>query len=140
LKAKIIIVFIVLATATAFVQKQEGKALYTFCGKSGECTMTFDDWKNCSKELIPISKSFKINSFKIQIKSLSLWENSLGKKDTVCDTIYNVGAVFSDDNIRRIENSVRAKRLVGKLKIIAVDVLSENKKWMAPDMSIKINE
>jgi hypothetical protein len=91
MKIKTIALLIVLiVTINAFAQKQNNKPLYTLCGKSGDCTMTLDEFKKCKKELTPIDKNLKISSFKVTIKMVNTVT-----KDSVFEEISDKGNTFS---------------------------------------------
>ncbi len=111
MKTKSIILFVAIAlTINAFSQKQNEKFLYTFCGKSGDCTMTLDEFKKC-KELTTITNSIKINSFHIVI----------GKEGTYAD-YFNTGSVYSSQTVTAIEKAINEKKINAGSKILIDEV------------------
>ncbi len=106
-----------------FSQTQNSKPLFTFCGKSGVCTMTLDEFTKCSKEITPSDKNMKINSFHV-----SEMEYTKGGKDSVFTDWENKGNTFSKNTIDEIEKLIRNKKPIAKLFIENVDITQGDSK------------
>ena len=144
------VLLIILVSATiGFAQKTDkAKAVYSFNGKTGEeVTMTWDEFSKSKKELTPIDKSVKIESFSISLlhigKGMSKEDGATGssvqaKNDSIFIQEDNVGNKFSDASLKVIE-SVRAdKRPVTKILVEKVMVTQNGKQTKVPGMIIKL--
>ncbi|OFY87370.1 MAG: hypothetical protein A3F72_03990 [Bacteroidetes bacterium RIFCSPLOWO2_12_FULL_35_15] len=135
MRTKIIFSFVVLiSTINIFAQKQNDKPVYTFCGKSGDSYITFDELKNCKKELTPIDKNLKIISFDISVPVVPLKE-----KEYLFIYKSTVGNIFSETTTDLLEQFIAKKRLPhNRILIENVQVSQGDKIWKAAGMSIKL--
>lgn len=69
-----IIFLIFFSNLTAFAQTT--KPEYSFGGKTGNCTMTWDEFLTCKKELKILDKEIMINSFLVTVSKVQ-------KKDSI---------------------------------------------------------
>src|SRR5205809_1078644 len=117
MRTKIIILIVALAsTMNAFSQKVASKPMFTLCGKSGDCTMTWDEFKKCQKELMPIDKNLKIVSFTVSVLTIPL-----SGKDTVYVDYGNTGNALSKETKDALEKLISEKR-VARNKILIEEV------------------
>jgi hypothetical protein len=131
MKQATIILLFLLAATPCFSQKE--KALYSFCGKSGNSTMTWDEFKSCRKELVTNDKGISINSFILTIQKAE-------KKDTIQIEYPSKGNAFSKQAIESIEKLHKDKKLGNKILIDAVQVVQSGKEARkVAGMTIYIN-
>lgn len=102
-----------LITANAFAQKAP---VFSLCGKTGDCSMTWDEFLKCKKELITNDKKLSIGSFIVTIQKGS-------KKDTVFVQYPCKGYVFSKSCVEAIEELHKDKKMGGKVLIEGVEIL-----------------
>ncbi|MDF2438865.1 MAG: hypothetical protein K0Q95_3241 [Bacteroidota bacterium] len=105
-------------TITAFSQKE--KPLYSFGGKMGNCTMTWDEFMSCKKELTAIDKTVSVNSYILTIQKAE-------KKDTVQIEYPSRGNAFSKQAIESIEKLHKDKKMGNKVVIDAVQIVQSGK-------------
>ena len=99
---------------------QNTKPAFSFCGKSVECTMTWDEFMACKKELTPIDKNTSISSFVLTIRKAE-------KKDFIFLEFPSKGNAFSKASIEMIEKLHKEKKLGEKLEIDAVELVQSGK-------------
>jgi len=125
MKTKVIILFVaVVSTINAFSQKQNDKSLYTFCGKSGDCIMTLDEFEKSKKQLTPIDESLKIISFTMVVGV----EGSYAEYSST-------GSLFSSQANDAIEKFVKAGN---KILIEQVQISQSDKIIKVPGMVITL--
>ena len=129
----ILFLIAVVTTLNVFSQNQNTKTLYTFGGKSGNCTMTWDEFKKCKKELTPIDKSLKINSFNISILVVS----PDGKDSTYTD-FSNTGNAFSSQANETFDILISGKHVSNKILIEEVQIAEGDKIIKVPGMVITL--
>ncbi len=132
---KILILLIAgLTSLTAFSQKEAAGPTFTFCGKSGNSTMTFDEFKKCKKDIVPVEKNVKIVSFII-----SMLVVPLEGKDSVFVDFQNIGGAFSEANTEAVDKLIKEKRIVGgKILIEEVKVSQDGTEKKVNGMIIKL--
>lgn len=119
MKKIISVLFVVLiSTLTSFAQKE--KALFSLCGKSGNCSMSWDEFSKCKKELIPTEKGITINSFLLIVMKAE-------KRDTISIEYPSRGNAFSKSSLEAIEKMHKDKKMGNKVRIEAVEVLQSGK-------------
>ena len=136
MKTKILVMLVTLfaATTSAFSQKQPDKALYTLCSKSGDCTMTWDEFKRCNKELTPNDKNLKIVSFTVSVLVVPLTG-----KDSVYVDYGNTGNAFSKETNDALDKLINEKRIVrNKILIEEVKASKDGKEMKITGMVIKL--
>ncbi len=111
------IVFVVVISGyTSFAQAPA----FSFCGKSGDCSMTWDEFTACKKELITTDKNVSISSFVLTIKKAQ-------KKDFVFVEYPANGNTLSKASVEMIEKLHKDKKLGDKLEIGTVEVVQSGK-------------
>jgi hypothetical protein len=113
---KVIVVLVVLASSV-FAQKE--KPLYSFCGKTGNSSMTWDEFMKCKKELLT-EKGVSIGSYVLTIQKAE-------KKDTVQIEYVSKGNAFSKQAIESIEKLHKDKKMGNKILIEGVEILESGK-------------
>jgi len=122
---------LMLFTAAGFAQKE--KPLYSFGGKTGNCSMTWDEFLSCKKELAPTDKGITVNSFILTIQKAE-------KKDTIQIEYPSRGNAFSKQAIESIEELHKKKKMGSKVLIEAVQVVQSGKEARkVPGMVITLN-
>lgn len=120
-----------LLATVSFAQK--GTPLYSLCGKSGNCAMSWDEFMSCRKVLAPVDKSIQIGTFMVTIQQAS-------KKDTLSIEFPSKGGVFSKSSLETIEKLHKQKKMGGKVVIDAVQILQSGKDARkGPSMTIYLN-
>jgi hypothetical protein len=112
-----VILIILISTQISSAQKE--KALYSFCGQSGNCIMTWDEFMKCKKELVP-EKGVSIGSYVLTIQKAE-------KKDTVQIEYISKGNAFSKQAAESIEKLHKDKKMGNKVLIEGVEVLQSGK-------------
>jgi hypothetical protein len=121
----------VFSMLSGFAQKE--KALYSMCGKTGNCSMTWDEFISCKKELITNDKSVSINSFILTIQKAE-------KRDTIQIEYPSKGNAFSKQALESIEKLHKDKKMGNKVLIEAVQVVQSGKEARkVPGMVIILN-
>ena len=114
---KIIVLLIVgLSSLSAFSQKEAVKPVFTFAGKSGDCTMTWEEFKTSKKELLPIEKNVAIISFNVTVQV-----TALDGKEAVYVDYPNQGNTFSKETSDAMDKLIAEKRIAGN-KILIEEV------------------
>lgn len=130
LRVKVIVVLLVLASSV-FAQKE--KALYSFCGKTGNATMSWDEFMKCKKELVP-EKGISIGSYVLTIQKAE-------KKDTVQIEYISKGSAFSKQANESIEKLYKDKKMGNKILIEGVEILESGKAARkVPGMTIMLTQ
>jgi hypothetical protein len=102
----------------AFSQKE--KPLYSFGGKTGNCSMTWDEFLACKKELVPTDKGITVNAFILTIQKAE-------KKDTIQIEYPSKGNAFSKQAIESIDELHKKKKMGNKVLIEQVQVVQSGK-------------
>jgi hypothetical protein len=110
----------ILLTLTSFVFAQKEKPLYSFCGKTGNCSMNWDEFMACKKELIATEKGITVNSFILTIQKAE-------KKDTLQIEYPSKGNAFSKQAIESIEELHKKKKMGNKVLIEGVQIVQSGK-------------
>jgi len=127
------IVFLLLLTTTASSYAQKNTPLYSLCGKTGNCSMTWDEFMSCSKQLTPIDKKIQVSSFILTIYKAE-------KKDTIQIEYPSKGNMFSKQALESIEKLHKDKKMGNKVLIEAVQVVESGKDARkVPGMTISLN-
>lgn len=117
MKYRFIVTFIVLI----LVQKSFAQApAFSFCGKTGDCTMTWDEFMACKKELVTIDKNTSISSFRLTVQKAQ-------KKDFIFLEFPQKGNAFSKASLDIIEKLHKDKKLGGKLEVDAIEIVQSGK-------------
>jgi hypothetical protein len=125
------IIILLLTTLASSAQKE--KPLYSMCGKTGNCSMTWDEFMSCKKELVANEKGVSINSFILTIQKAE-------KKDTVQIEYPSKGNMFSKQALESIEELHKKKKMGNKVLIEAVQVVQSGKEARkVPGMVITLN-
>ncbi|MGQ0830015.1 MAG: hypothetical protein ACT4ON_16630 [Bacteroidota bacterium] len=103
-------------TAQSFAQNN----LYSFCGKSGDCTMTWEEFMECKKELVSTDKNASISSFVVTIQEIK-------KKDFIFSEYPAKGNVFSKASLDMIKELRKKKKIGNKLLIDNVEIVQSGK-------------
>jgi hypothetical protein len=111
-------IIILISTLSSFAQKDKG--LYSLCGKTGNCAMTWDEFFKCKKELVPTEKGITINSFLLIVMKAE-------KRDTISIEYPSRGNAFSKSSLEAIEKIHKDKKMGNKVRIDAVEVLQSGK-------------
>ncbi len=112
------IVFFIFVVAQS-VSAQE-KPAFSFCEKTGDVTMTWDEFMACKKELITLDKKASISSFILTIKKA-------GKKDYVFVEFPAKGNTFTKGAMDEMEKLRKEKKLGDKIEISNVEVVQSGK-------------
>jgi hypothetical protein len=124
---KIIVIFLSILSLQAM--SQETKSFFSFCDKSGNITMTRDEFSNCKKELVSSEANLVITSFKVSIL-----------KEGVFTEYKITGNTFSGEALDAIVKSSGDKTFNGKILIEDVKVKGVNseRERVVPGMVITI--
>jgi hypothetical protein len=134
MKKIFVLLLAVSASVNAFSQKENSKPMFTLCGKSGDCTMTWDEFKACKKELLPVEKNVSVVSYTVSMRVVPL-----EGKDSVFVDFPNTGSAFSKATLEGVDKLINEKRVVGgKIFIEAVKVSRDGKEMKTPGMVIKL--
>ncbi len=125
------IAFIVLvATSLSFVQG--AKPAFSFGGKTGDCTMTWEEFYACKKELTPLDKNTSVSSFVLTVKRVV-------KKDFLFDEYPSKTNQFGKGAMTAIEQLHTDKKLGDKLLISGVQLVQSGKSAKeVPEMVITL--
>lgn len=122
---------LVVSTLVSFAQ--DPKPAFSFCGKTGECKMTWDEFMACKKELESIDKNVAISSFILTIEKAE-------KKDYVLLEFPAKGNKITKQAMDMIEKLHKDKKLGSKLEIDTVEVVQSGKAAKrVPGMVIILN-
>ena len=124
------IVFLFLLGFTAVAQKDP---VVSFCGRSGNITMTWEEFSACKKELVTDDK-------KVQVGSFILFVPKAEKKDSTMIEFQVRGGLFNKQAKETIEKLHKDKKLGKKLVIEAVEVLESGRSARkVPGITITLN-
>ena len=110
------IVFFVLVQLS-FAQE---KPAFSFCDKTGDVTMTWDEFTACKKQLVTLDKNASISSFILTIKKA-------GKRDYVFVEFPAKGNTFTKGAMDEMEKLRKEKKLGDKIEISNVEVVQSGK-------------
>lgn len=117
MKYRFIVTFIVLISVqVSFAQAPA----FSFCGKTGDCTITWEEFMACKKELIVSDKNVSISSFRLTVQKAK-------KKEFVFLEFPQKGNAFSKASLDMIEELHKDKKLGSKLEVDAVEVVQSGK-------------
>jgi len=130
MKYRFIVTFIVLISIQiSFAQAPA----FSFCGKTGDCTMTWDEFMKCKKQLIVTDKNISISSFIVTIQKAK-------KKDFIFLEFSEKGNTFSKATLDMIEELHKENKMGSKVQIDAVEVVQSGKAARkVPGMVIMLN-
>ncbi|MBL7883661.1 MAG: hypothetical protein JNL69_06305 [Bacteroidia bacterium] len=97
----------------AFGEKAHG---FSFCGKNADCSLSFDEFIMCKKELIATDSKTSINSFVVTIQKIE-------KKETYSVQYKSKGKMFSKTLIEAIEKLHKDKKLGNIVLIEDVEII-----------------
>jgi hypothetical protein len=130
----VLLIVVVVSLFIAFSQKQSANRLYTFCDKTGDCTMSFDEFKKCAKTLNTIEKDLKVLSFVVSAKVITP-----DKKGSYFEDYPNMGSSFSNATIEWLEKIIAEKRLDNnRILIEEVKLIQGDKTLKTSGMIIKL--
>jgi len=89
---------------------------FSFCGKNTECSLSFDEFISCKKELQAIDSKTSINSFVVTIQKIE-------KKETYSVQYKSKGKVFSKTLVEAIEKLHKEKKLGNIVLIEDVEII-----------------
>jgi hypothetical protein len=115
---ELLTILLLTVTLSAFSQKE--KPLYSFGGKTGNCSMTWEEFMSCKKELTATDKGITVNSFILTIQKAE-------KKDTIQIEYPSRANAFSKQAIESIEELHKKKKMGNKVLIEAVQVVQSGK-------------
>ncbi|MFL5764890.1 MAG: hypothetical protein ACJ77K_13175 [Bacteroidia bacterium] len=95
-------------------------AVYTICGKSGNCTMTWDEFTQCKKSLITTDKAMSVSAFVVTVKKL-------GKKDYEFMEYTSKTNNFPKEALEMIDKLKKDKKLGDTIEISNVEVVQSGK-------------
>jgi hypothetical protein len=135
MKKTILISLVVLITSlNTFSQNKTVRLpLFTFCGQTGDCEMTIDQFKKCKKELTPVNKDEKINSFLVYVI-----EYTNNRKDTAEIDFQNKGSMFTKETIDGIDKLIMEKKDIKKIVIDNIKIQKGKEEYTSWLMTIKI--
>ena len=112
---------------------QDTKSAFSFCGKTGDCTMTYNELMACKKELTALDKGASVSYFIITLKVKE-------KKDFVFVEYTQQGNRFTKGAMEAIEKLHKEKKLGDKLEIGSVEIVQSGKAAkQVPGMVITLN-
>ena len=112
------IVFFIFVVAQS-VSAQE-KPAFSFCEKTGDVTMTWDEFIACKKQLVTLDKNASISSFILTIKKA-------GKREYVFVEFPAKGNTFTKGAMDEMEKLRKEKKLGDKIEISNVEVVQSGK-------------
>jgi hypothetical protein len=113
--------FLIAALFTVFsIGMHAQNAVYTLCGKSGNCTMTWDEFTQCKKSLLTVNKEMSVSSFVVTVKKL-------GKKDVEFLEFSSKSNSFPKEALQMIDELKKDKKLGDKIEISNVQVVQSGK-------------
>ncbi|MCW3084925.1 MAG: hypothetical protein JWP12_2291 [Bacteroidetes bacterium] len=110
----------ILIISSASLHAQKAAPVYNLCGKTGDCTMTWDEFMKCKKELVSTTKGVSVSSFVLTIMKPE-------KKDTLQIEYPSKGNAFSKQAIESIDKLYKDKKIGNKMLIEAVQVVESGK-------------
>lgn len=109
------------------IKKQNEKPFFTFCGKSGNFYMTFDEFKNCKKELIPINNNLIISAFTLSCSADGkFWDFT------------STGNAFSKEQNDALGKLISNPTFGNRILIENIQICIGDNKYKAEGMNIKI--
>jgi hypothetical protein len=99
---------------------QKGTPLFSICGKTGDCTMTWEEFSKCKKVLVPTDKKITIGTFLVTVQKAE-------RKDSTYIEFQEKGGLFSKSSLEVIEKLHKDKKLGNKIVIEAVEILESGK-------------
>lgn len=125
-----LIAYLLLFSSTAFAQKEA--PVYSLCGKTGTCSMTWEEFSKCKKMLVS-DKGLSVGSFIVTITKKE-------KKDSVFVEYPCKGNMFSKSALENITKLHDDKKLGTKMTIEQVQILESGKEARkVPGMVISLN-
>ncbi len=110
------IVFVLFISANTFAQAPA----FSLCEKTGDCTITWNEFTKCKKQLVTTDKNISISSFRLTIQKAK-------KKEFIFVEFTEKGNAFSKASLDMIEELHKDKKLGSKLEIDAVEVVQSGK-------------
>lgn len=101
-------------------QAQDTKPAFSFCDKTGDVTMTWDEFMACKKQLVTLDKNASISSFILTIKKA-------GKRDYEFVEFPAKGNMFTKGAMDTMEKLRKEKKLGDKIEISNVEVVQSGK-------------
>ncbi len=130
MKYVVSLLFFVLVSFQATGQE---KPAFSFCGKTGDITMTWDEFLACKKEIVTLDKAASVSSFIVTIKKKE-------KKEFVFVEFPAKGNAFTKGAMDMIEKLQAEKKLGDKIEITNVEVVQSGKAAkQVPGMVITLN-
>jgi len=124
---------LLLLIPAASLHAQKGAPVYSLCGKTGNATMTWDEFMSCKKELVTTDTKLSVGSYIVTLTKAE-------KKDTTYIEFPVKGNVFSKSAQESIEKLRKDKKLGNKVLIEAVQILESGKEARkVPGMIITLN-
>ncbi len=109
------------------------KPAFSLCGKTGDCTMTWEEFTTCKKELTTTDPAVSIGSFIVTVKKAN-------KKDFEFLEFPAKGNKFSAAALEMIEKLHKDKKLGDTIAIDTVEVVQSGKAAKkVPGMVITLN-
>jgi hypothetical protein len=102
-----------LFVCVAFGEKTHG---FSFCGKNTDCSLSFDDFMKCKKELAVTDSKTSINSFVVTIQKIE-------KKKTLSVQYKSKGKTFSRTLLEAIDELYKDKKLGNTILIEDVEII-----------------
>ena len=99
---------------------QDTKPAFSFCDKTGDVTMTWDEFMACKKQLVTLDKNASISSFILTIKKA-------GKRDYEFVEFPAKGNMFTKGAMDEMEKLRKEKKLGDKIEISNVEVVQSGK-------------
>jgi hypothetical protein len=94
--------------------------VYILCDKSGDCSMTWDEFTQCKKTLITTDKAMSVSAFVVTVKKL-------GKKDVEFLEFSSKTNSFPKEALQMIDELKKNKKLGDKIEISNVEVVQSGK-------------
>ncbi len=128
---KFVTILLLSLTMTAFAQKAKMEPMFTFAGKSGDISMTWDEFSKAKKELSPAGSVTSIKSFTISVLVVS-------DKGSVYIDYANPGNKFSAESIAAIEKMQKSATPGNQILVESVIVNKDKQEVKSPGMLIKL--
>jgi hypothetical protein len=97
---KITFLFLIISNIS-FAQK--GTPLFSICGKTGNCTMTWEEFSKCKKVLVPTDKKITIGTFLVTVQKAE-------RKDSTYIEFQEKGGLFSKSSLEVIEKASQRQK------------------------------
>lgn len=123
---KLLVLFVALLSISAYGQDRK---FVSFCDKTGDITMAWDEFSACKKELTSVEPNLKINSFIVSIKISDTYVDYSCKEN-----------VISSQALEAIQKAHADKKFEGKILIEEVMIIGMNseRERKVPGMTITI--